>query len=76
MGLIRHHQVAFAYFESSAERTPLSVVLWKGGAQLGDTITYPLTDPDWDIHISRDEGFHKASGAVAGTVHYHPQGSR
>ncbi len=72
------NQVAFSYLASSATATPISVVLWKNGAQVGDTITYPVQSStkaedvdgrrDWEWTIG---GYClNAAGAVAGNAHH------
>lgn len=62
------NQVAFSYVDDPSDYQPesLHVVLWKDGAQVGETITHSLIDPDWEI--SPYWGYLNASGEIAGTA--------
>ncbi len=66
LALDDQNQVAFSYPEPVSGSTPpsLKVVVWKDGAQVGNTYTYPTAQgSDWTI----EPQFLNASGAIAGS---------
>ena len=67
------NQVAFSYSEAASGSTPesLKVVVWKDGAQVGSTSTFPLRasaswnpPPDWQLYPA----FLNAAGTIAGNA--------